>query len=523
MIKKYLVLFAFISGVIANFLFWGKLPGISFPIFVAVCLTSGYFLLVSDRHKPSKSSAVLIALVLFLSVMTIIRREPLTLFLNYSLTLFLMALLAMTWGNGSWVSFGMPDYLVNFFIFFRHIFVLPWLMGTEDKQEETGRIKRLFRKSAPVIRGVLITIPVLLLFTALFTSADLVFSNRIEGLVSKLNMENVRELLLRGLLILTVAYIFSGTILFAAKQSGNIPRRSNGKSFNVAFLGLTESSIILSSVLILFGSFVVIQIKYLFLNQADIIIDGFTYAEYARRGFGELVAVAIFSIFLIKGLSLFSKRESARQNTIFSALAAALVSLVLVILVSAFQRLFLYESAYGFTSSRTYAHVFIVWLGILLTALIFMEIFKKQALFANLLLAVIFGFTVSLNFLNPDRFIVRNNIRLAVKNQALDTSYLASLSSDAIPPLAAIFSSQDYSNEIHESIGAAIVCSNENRSTFPDSKVFWQSFNFSEWKADRELQKIRKFLEGYQVDSSEWPTRVISPNGDEFFCQPFYD
>ena len=50
---------------------------------------------------------------------------------------------------------------------------------------------------------------------------------------------------------------------------------------------MIEVTILLISIDLLFLVFVWIQFAYLFGGQANITIEGFTYAEYARRGFLE--------------------------------------------------------------------------------------------------------------------------------------------------------------------------------------------------------------------------------------------
>ena len=121
----------------------------------------------------------------------------------------------------------------------------------------------------------------------------------------------------------------------------------------------------LGSVVILFAAFVAIQFQYFFGGQANIHIEGYTYAEYARKGFGELVAVAFFSLLLLLGLGAITRRDTESQRKTFSSLGVGLVGLVLVMLISAFQRLALYESAYGFSRLRAYTHVFMIWLALL--------------------------------------------------------------------------------------------------------------------------------------------------------------
>ncbi len=91
------------------------------------------------------------------------------------------------------------------------------------------------------------------------------------------------------------------------------------------FLGYTEAMIVLGSVTILFLAFVVIQFQYFFGGQSNISIEGYTFSEYARRGFGELVAVAFFSLLLLLGLGAITRRETENQRRVFSMLGAGLV------------------------------------------------------------------------------------------------------------------------------------------------------------------------------------------------------
>ena len=136
------------------------------------------------------------------------------------------------------------------------------------------------------------------------------------------------------------------------------------------FLGFTEATVVLGAVNLLFISFVFIQFQYFFGGQTNISVEGYTYAEYARKGFGELVAVAFFSLLLFLRLSAVVKRENVIQRWTLSGLGLLLVALVGVMLYSAFQRLVLYEAAYGFTRLRAYTHVFMIWLGVLLAILV---------------------------------------------------------------------------------------------------------------------------------------------------------
>ena len=55
---------------------------------------------------------------------------------------------------------------------------------------------------------------------------------------------------------------------------------------------------VLAGVALLFAAFVLVQFRYFFGGAQNIGIEGYTFAEYARRGYGELMAVAVLSLLL---------------------------------------------------------------------------------------------------------------------------------------------------------------------------------------------------------------------------------
>jgi hypothetical protein len=300
------------------------------------------------------------------------------------------------------------------------------------------------------------------------------------------------------------------------------------------FLGFTESAIVLGSVVILFTAFVVIQFQYFFGGQANIHLDGYTYSEYARKGFGELVMVAFFSLLLILGLGAITRRETEAHRRTFSSLSSVLVGLVIVMLVSAFQRLVLYETAYGFSRLRTYTHVFMLWLAILLVVVVALEMTRRErALGLSIVLAAL-GFVISLSLLNVDAFIVNQNIQRELRGAGeekvsengrvdLDTQYFLDLSDDAVPALAAAFKNENLPAAVQEKVGAALFCKRYDREK-NDQATPWQSFHLSRFNADRIFVHLKKELDGYKVVNPDWPVTLKTPSGNEFSCrQDYYD
>ncbi|MBN1449737.1 MAG: DUF4173 domain-containing protein [Anaerolineales bacterium] len=505
-----------------DFLFWKKAPGVNFAIYVALCLVAGLLLLRADGHRPRRNTLLLLPLIVFFAVMTFLRQEPMTLFLSVVMTLFLMGLFAISFLGGRWPSYSLLDYLKGFLGLLGSMIARPLGFSTEVKREQAqvgeGRASQLW----PVVRGILIALPIVAIFAALLSSADLVFGQRLEDFIELFRLDKLPEYIFRLAYILVGAYALAGVFLHAASQSKDEKLIGEEKPAVPSFLGFTEAAIVLGSVAVLFLAFVFVQFQYFFGGQANIQIDGYTYSEYARRGFGELVTVAFFSLILILSAGGVTRRETEIQRRVFSGLGIGIVALVLVMLVSAFQRLVLYETAYGFSRLRTYTHVFIFWLALLLVTVVLLEILHRERAFALAAVVASLGFALSLGIMNVDGFIVRQNVDRAVQGETLDVSYLAGLSSDAVPALAAAYRTQPLPASIKEGVGASLACyaANQNRDkrTLP-----WQSFHLSRANAARVLTSLEADLGKYQVNEEDWSYLVLTPSGKEYRCNPPWD
>ena len=332
------------------------------------------------------------------------------------------------------------------------------------------------------------------------------------------SLEKLPEYIFRGVYIVILAYLLAGIFLYAAQKSRDEKLYGLEKPLVPQFLGFTEAAIILGSVIALFAFFVIIQFQYFFGGQSNIDVEGYTYAEYARRGFGELVLVAFFSLLLFQGLSTVVKRETPSRRKAFAALGVGLVALVFVMLLSAYYRLTLYEDAYGFSRLRTYTHVFMIWLALLLLAVVVLDLLQRQRTFAFAAILALIGFSLSLTLLNVDAFIANHNVQRAVEGKELDVAYLASLSSDAVPSLAGWYSDPALAPTTRDEVGASLACINAEPLR-PNTS--WRSFNLSIWRADQTLAPLD--LSGYKIVNDEYPTKVITPLNQEYDCITYVD
>ncbi len=508
-----------------DFLFWEKPAGVNFILWVTLCLATGIYLLLTDGLRLSRRGGLLLLPVLFLSLTVFLRREPLTVFLSVAMTLFLMGVFALTYLGGNWTRYRIFDYLFGYLTLLASMIARPLGFNAEVKRDQPSLSEKRSSPLWSILRGVVIALPVVAVFGALLSSADLVFAKRFEEFIDLFNIENLPEYIFRLVYILIFAYVIAGVFLHAAQKSDD---QVEEKNLVPPFLGLTESAIVLGSLTILFAVFVAIQFQYFFGGQANINIEGYTYSEYARRGFGELVAVAFFSLLMLLGLGSITKRESEIQRRVFSTFGIVLVGLVIVMQVSAFQRLVLYENAYGFSRLRTYTHVFMLWLAALLIVVAALELLKKERAIGFAMVMASLGFVVSLSLLNVDSFIVKHNIQRELRGVTeqnlterqrveLDTQYFLDLSDDAVPAMAAGFQNNSLPVSVREKIGAALACRRYDREQ-DEHAAPWQGFNLSAFNADRAFVEIETKLDSYKVTDADWPVTVKTPSGEEISC-----
>ena len=221
------------------------------------------------------------------------------------------------------------------------------------------------RSLKAVARGAVITVPSVVVFGGLLLAADATF----EGLVDDLIAVDLGRLTRHGVFVFTVAYLTCGVLAgrFLAKADHTPADAGPARQ---GTLGLVEAGILLGSINLLFGLFVATQLPYLFGGEATLTATaGLTAADYARRGFFELLMVMAIAVPLLLLVEWATDRHSRRSRLIVRSAAGLTVLLLLVIMASALLRLRLYADSFGLTEARVYAAAILAWLGLVLLIL----------------------------------------------------------------------------------------------------------------------------------------------------------
>jgi hypothetical protein len=496
-------------GIAFNFLFWGTHWGINYPIGVALVLGIGFWQAKQLGIQMHRNNRILLGIAIIFPLITLWRREPFSLFINSLVVLLALFTLTVAFVKGRWPEFRLLDYISRFSL-------IPFHGWTSYRTQRTGDAKSRRQITAAIGRGLLLALPILIVLSALLASADYVFAEWLENIFAWLRIENFVEFIWRAIWIVAIATISLLVFSYAFFQSGKNKLVKDGKELFAPFLGFIETAMVLGSVIALFSVFVAIQFRYFFGGILNINTAGFTYADYARRGFAELVVVSVISVALYMMLSIVGKRINGREQKMFSFMSIALLGLVSVMLISAFQRLVLYEEIYGFTRTRTNVHIFMVLLGLFFIALILAEFRQERRNFTRVLIATLLIFGLVLPIVNVDAFVVRANIDIYQNEDVIDVAYLGGLSENGLQALWGELDGLPF--EKQTPVLAAIGC---YQSLNDFDHFAWQNINFAGNSVEASM--TNEYQSRMKADfTDEYGTTMIIVDGEEFVCQSYY-
>ena len=339
---------------------------------------------------------------------------------------------AASWGTGwlacaggrTWTSLVLGS-LVAWFLPIR---VARWLWrgGEHMARSDVARS----RSTARTIGVLALTAAIVLIFAVLFAGADQVFAGLLADLVPSVHTPAgpwMVSLLLAAGFALGVSYLLAVRPHFdlLAPKPGRTVRR-------------WEWIVPIAALDVLFAAFVGVQIAVLFGGNNHVLeTEGLTYAEYARQGFWQLLAVSALTLLVLAVAARTANYGTRRDRTIVRTLGGLLCALSIVVVASAIHRMWVYEQAYGFTALRVLVTAVELWLGavFVLVAVAGIRLRREARWLPRSVLAAGVFTLLALAAINPDRFIADRNIGHFAENGRIDLEYLGDLSADAAPAL----------------------------------------------------------------------------------------
>jgi hypothetical protein len=305
-----------------------------------------------------------------------------------------------------------------------------------------------------------VAVPLVVVFTGLFASADAVFGRGVETVLRQ--PFALEEALPRLIFIVAMAWLVGGALALSggayrptlgvapgevgqAAASGwvevpavgsDVPGRDAGAA--APRRGAVEALTVLGIVSLLFAVFAIVQIVYLFGGASTLTAIGMTYSDYARQGYFQL-AVAVG----LAGLLLVAIHLVTGRSTGFVVGAFSLLLLIGVILAAAGFRLRLYQEAYGWTELRFYVAASILWLAVGAGTAAVLLWRDRMRWLAHGLAAGAVAITLAVSAIGPHAFVTSQNLA-RVRDPSLvapgghtgfDASYALTLGDDAVPDL----------------------------------------------------------------------------------------
>ncbi|KJF28751.1 hypothetical protein TZ02_00640 [Clostridium aceticum] len=458
-------------GILFDYFFVGAPIGISGLIFSMAILIVSICGMNQPRRLNKKLGFIFLIPIILLSLSFGIYNNDVLKTINVIAIPFLIAsyLITIRYENVKEInlSFG-RNVLDRVFVKVHGILPRFFIFGKEIKRDRKKLKENPNQKN--IIRGLLISIPLLVVVLLLLTSADMMFKYYIDNiarLFSKLNTMSM----LRHTFVISIITLYLFGFLWSFKYD-EISYKSKGTSLIKASWEPVTIITIIFVINIAYLLFTIIQFSYLYGGGLQALPEGLSYAEYARKGFFELVLVTLinFSILLLS-INL-TKKDYKKVNTIANFSYSLLILFTLNMVVSANYKMYLYEKAFGFTRLRIFVQAFMFLIGILLIILLLGIWINKTPIFQYAVIATLVVY-IGLNFINVDGLIAKGNILRYEETGIIDINYIKQLSYDAIPQMAKLLEVEDpfIRNNIKDHI-------QDEKERLDKNDVHWYGFNY---------------------------------------------
>ncbi len=529
-----LLLSALVLGILFDVLFNGKPLGVSYPIFV-VAFYGIFKLNLRDRLKVKPDFGWALSVpVLLLSLTYLLFSNEIFRVLNF-LAIPVLVVLQTTLVSDSaryeWYTPGVLYDLIIGFVYRPLAFVgKPFALVSKLIRSKMKGDR--YNTLGKVLIGILVSVPILLVTIPLLTSADIVFESflgEIPELLRKIALDRYISHIFVALVIALLAFSYMWSMLYqknnivgfdwigdvgvSAGPDTAVPGVSgegapgadgrNGKPEG-GYMKKWDPVItvtVFCVINLIYLLFTFIQFSYLFGSLSIGLPEGFTYSEYARRGFFELVAVTVINFSLLLVFLHGTGKGAGTVNMAARVLFSLLVFNTGVMLFSAHFRMSLYEEAYGYTYLRLLTHAFMVFLLVLFIITLYRIWRESVRLLRPYIITAIAAFVI-INYINIDVIIARNNINRYYDTGKIDMHYLSRLSWDAVPELVKLMENGD------EKVSRVTEDCLYRKKEGLDRSEPWQSFNLSKYRAKKLLSKYEleyhgestEGLDGYMED-----------------------
>ena len=428
------VIGSFLIAILHSILFYGQKLGLSVFLF---CIALGFFVLtILEKNNKIKNRKALILSVpiILISATYFIFNNAFFNFINIFVLIILFALMIILAvfekSSLKLLIYKIFSLILGSIEFFEEAVgsIIEAVVGVFKKRDKS-KTKNV--KIGKIIKGLIVTIPILIVVLILLSSADSIFSNKLKDMLSTVfsfgifESETYINLFFRLIIIIGITIYFIAILYNILEDKFGEKDVSETKPWKIDII---IGNTILTVLNLVYLVFCYIQISVLFMKIGD--MQNFNYASYARQGFFQLMAVSIINFIIIL---ITSKRKEENKKINYTKIMNLLLAVfTLIILFSSFYRMYLYEQAYGYTFLRLMVYFALITEIILIIPTI-MYILNLNINLTKTYFVVIMLMYILVNYVNIDYMIAKKNIDryFEDENYELDMNYLQTLSIDA--------------------------------------------------------------------------------------------
>lgn len=327
-----------------------------------------------------------------------------------------------------------------------------------------------------ILIGIGISVPFLFIIINLLIKADTQFARILGNIPTLITFRG--DLVSRIVIIFIISLVFFGFLQVLLQRKMDVIQK-DGFIKPISMDGVITLTVLLLLDLV-YILFVAVQFKYFFSGTLG---DGFTYAEYARRGFFELLFVTMINLSVTVAVIYSTKQvQGFLKKTIRFTLTILVLSSA-VILISSFMRMLMYEDAYGFTFLRVLVHSFMIFLMFILAYTLVRIWLDQLSLFHFYFIAALIYY-VGINTINLDWIVVKQNIARYEETGKIDIHYLNQFSSTGILGLIELYEK----NPNVPGLKALLKERKQERDVLKSDA--WQSRNFTRDKVYKKLGEL---------------------------------
>ncbi|GAA1173015.1 DUF4173 domain-containing protein [Kitasatospora gansuensis] len=305
--------------------------------------------------------------------------------------------------------------------------LLPSLFWAAESAR--GRQYPAKEKVLPVLKAALVAAVLLVVFGALFASADAAVADLLDGLTPSVGVDHLPARLI---------FFWGGLVVaLGAAHTAAAPRRWDRLPVKPGReRSRLEWAVPMVALNLLFGGFVAIQAVVFFGGYETVMSKpGLVPAEYARQGFWQLLWVTVLTLAVVALARHWAPRRTAEDRLLAKSLIGLLCALTLVVVASAYYRMQRYVDVFGLTRLRISVTAVELWLGVvLLLVLVGVLAGARRWLPRAVVLSAVVGVAV-FGLIRPDALIAEQNVARYEHGGTIDVDYLSGLSADAVPAL----------------------------------------------------------------------------------------